>query len=67
MHTQYSTTPTHRTDSLAHRQSECSMAQKTDSKPPQTLHVKLDQTMSEWLRHLLTQLDIPNILVADLL
>ena len=66
MCSQYSAPPTHRTDSLAHRQSEYPMAQMADSQPPQTSHVESDQTMLERLRKLLTQLNTPNILVADL-
>ena len=63
---QYSAPPTHRTDSLAHRQSEYPMAQTADSQPPETSHVELEQTTSERLRKLPMQLNIPKILVPDL-
>ena len=60
MRTQYSAPPTHRTDSLAHRQSENPMAQTSDRPPPQTSHVRSDQTTSKRLRKLPTQLNTPN-------
>ena len=66
MRTQYSAPPTHRADSLAHRQSECPMAQTADRQPPQTLHVESDQTPSERLQKLPTQLNTANRFVPDL-
>ena len=66
MRTQYSAPPTHHTDLLAHRQSEYPMVQTADSQPPQTSHAESDQTTSELLQKLPTQLNTPNILVANL-
>ena len=42
------------------------MARTSDSPPPQTLHVELEQTTSAWLRKLPMQLNTPNIFVPDL-
>ena len=64
-HTVFCPSP-YRADSLARCQSEYPMAQKANSQPPQTAHVESDQTTSEQLRKLPTQLKTQNILVADL-
>ena len=66
MRTQYSNPPTHCTDSLAQRQSESPMAQRSDGQPPQTLHAESEQTTFARLRKLPTQLNTPNIFVPDL-
>ena len=42
------------------------MAQTPDSPPPQTSHVESEQTTSEWLRKLPTQVNTQNIFVPDL-
>ena len=63
MCTQYSAPPTHRADSLAHRQSENPMAQTSDGPPPQTLHAQSDPTTSTRLWKLPTHLNTPNIFV----
>ena len=64
--TQYSAPPTHRADSLAHRQSENPLAQTSDGPPPQTFHVESEQTMSQQLRKLPAQPNTPNKFVPDL-
>ena len=56
----------HTTNSLAHRQSETPLAQTADGPPPQTSQVESEQTTSERLRKLPTQLNTPNIFVPDL-
>ena len=66
MCTQYSTPPTHRADSLAHRKSENPMAQTSDGPPTQTLHAQSDPTTSARLRKLPMHLNTPNIFAPDL-
>ena len=66
MHATLFTIHTHHADLLAHRQSENPMAQTSDNKPPQTSHADLEQTASERLQKLPTQLNTPNIFVPDL-
>ena len=67
MRTQYTASPTHHTDSLAHHQSENPMAQTSDGPPPpQTSHVQSEQATSVQLQKPPMQLNTPNIFVPDL-